>query len=459
MASNRDIRTAMLVDSEPAQQRFISALASRGGWRTIIASDTDTALAKLGTQEGMTLDAVLVDEGAPGMPIDAFVSELRRWRPGLPLIAITMRGSVAIAVAAMRAGASDFVQKPIAPDRLLCALDRLVGNSSGELRPLTEKLRVPLAFDEIVGSCPNFRSALAIAAKAARARVPVLINGKAGTGKEVLARAIHGSSPRAKGPLVLVDCSVVSPGLIASGLFGHERGAFPGAFDRQVGRLVQADGGTIIIDQVECMPLDTQQRLVEFLRTGEVQTIGGTIKHNVDVRVVATASSPLDKLIADGHFREDLFFALAAAQLTLPALTDRRSDIGPLGIADDALRLLVAYAWPGNVRQLQDVLFRAAITCRSDMLTLVDFPAIEAALGGAGSSGDDNAVAINGEAIGVTLYMPDGNLRPLEDIEADVIRLAIGHYRGRMSEVARRLGIGRSTLYRKLSDLGIDTAA
>jgi DNA-binding NtrC family response regulator len=476
MASNRDIRTAMLVDSEPAQQRFISALASRGGWRTIIAGDTDTALAKLGTQEGMTLDAVLVDEGAPGMPIDEFVSELRRWRPGLPLIAITMRGSVAIAVAAMRAGASDFVQKPIAPDRLLSSLDRLVGNSSGELRPLTEKLRVPLAFDEIVGSCPNFRSALAIAAKAARARVPVLINGKAGTGKEVLARAIHGSSPRAKGPLVLVDCSVVSPGLIASGLFGHERGAFPGAFDRQVGRLVQADGGTIIIDQVECMPLETQQRLVEFLRTGEVQTIGGTIKHNVDVRVVATASSPLDKLIAEGHFREDLFFAIAAAQLTLPALTDRRSDIGPLtrhlltrignlpglrplGIADDALRLLVAYAWPGNVRQLQDVLFRAAITCRSDMLTLADFPAIEAALGGAGSSGDDNAVAINGEAIGVTLYMPDGNLRPLEDIEADVIRLAIGHYRGRMSEVARRLGIGRSTLYRKLSDLGIDTAA
>ena len=476
MASNRDIRIAMLVDNEPAQQRFISALASRGGWRTIIAGDTDTALAKLGTQEGLALDAVIIDEGAPGHPVEHFVAELRRWRPGLPVIAITMRTSVATAVAAMRAGASDFVQKPIAPDRLLSSLERLVGNTNGELRPLTEKLRVPLGFDEIVGSCPNFRSALAIAAKAARARVPVLINGKAGVGKEVFARAIHGASPRAKGPLVLVDCSVVSPGLIASGLFGHERGAFPGAFDRQIGRLMQADGGTIIIDQVECMPAETQQRLAEFIQSGEVQMIGGTIKHKVDVRIIATASSPLERLIADGYFREDLYYAISTAQLTLPGLTDRRSDIGPLtrhlltrigqlpgmrplGITDDALRLLAAYAWPGNVRQLQDVLFRAAIGCAGDVLTLADFPAVDAAIGGAAAPEDEGTVNINGEAIGVTLYMPDGHLRPLEDIEADVIRLAIGHYRGRMSEVARRLGIGRSTLYRKLSDLGIDTAA
>ena len=476
MASNRDIRTAMLVDSEPAQQRFISALASRGGWRTIIAPDTDTALAKLGTQEGLALDAVIIDEGAPGHAVEQFVMELRRWRPGLPVIAITMRTSVATAVAAMRAGASDFVQKPIAPDRLLSSLDRLVGNTSGELRPLTEKLRVPLGFDEIVGSCPNFRSALAIAAKAARARVPVLINGKAGVGKEVFARAIHGASPRSKGPLVLVDCSVVSPGLIASGLFGHERGAFPGAFDRQIGRLMQADGGTIIIDQVECMPAETQQRLIDFIQSGEVQMIGGTIKHKVDVRIIATSSSPLDRLIADGYFREDLYYAISAAQFTLPSLTDRRSDIGPLtrhlltrlgqlpglrplGITDDALRLLAAYAWPGNVRQLQDVLFRAAIGCPGDVLTLGDFPAVDAAIGGVATPEEEGTVTINGEAIGVTLYMPDGHLRPLEDIEADVIRLAIGHYRGRMSEVARRLGIGRSTLYRKLSDLGIDTAA
>ena len=132
--------------------------------------------------------------------------------------------------------------------------------------------------------------------------------------------------------------------------------------------------------------------------------------------------------------------------------------MGPIGVTDDALRLLAAYAWPGNVRQLQDVLFRAAVDSETDVLTSADFGAIEAALGG-GSRASDGNIAINGEAIGVTLYLPDGNLRPLEEIEADVIRLAIGHYRGRMSEVARRLGIGRSTLYRKLSDLGIDTAA
>lgn len=478
MASMRDTRMVMIVDSEPAQQRFLSALVSRGGWRSIVAPDADTALARLGTQDGMALDAVLVDQGAPGMEIGEFVAELRRWRPALPLIVITMRNGVEVAVRAMRAGASDFVQKPIAPDRLLSALDRLVapGAAQGELRPLTEKLRAPLAFEEIIGSSPNFRSALAIAAKAARARVPVMINGKPGTGKEVFARAIHGASPRARGPLVMVDCSAVSPGLIASGLFGHERGAFPGAFDRQVGRLAQADGGSIIIDHVECIPLDTQAKLVEFLNSGEVQMIGGAMRQSVDVRIIATSASPLDKLIEAGHFREDLYYALSTAQFTLPSLSERRGDVGPLarhlltrigdlpgmnpiGITDDALRLLAAYAWPGNARQLQDVLFRAAVASETDVLTAADFSAIEAALGGRTAVSGEGDVAINGEAIGITLYLPDGNLRPLEEIEADVIRLAIGHYRGRMSEVARRLGIGRSTLYRKLGDLGIDTAA
>src|SRR3546814_4014354 len=179
---------------------------SRGGWRSVIAGDTYTSLARLGTQEGMALDAVLVDQGAPGAPIADFVAELRRLRPALPLIVITMRGGVETAVAAMRDGASDFVQKPIAPDRLLGALDCVASDAGpqGELRPLTEKLRAPLAFEEIIGSSPNFRSALAIAAKAARARVPVMINGKPGTGKEVFARAIHGASPRARGALVMV---------------------------------------------------------------------------------------------------------------------------------------------------------------------------------------------------------------------------------------------------------------
>ncbi|WP_033073374.1 sigma-54-dependent transcriptional regulator [Sphingopyxis sp. MWB1] len=477
MASSRDIRTVMIVDSEPAQQRFLSALIARGGWRSVAVGDTDTALAKLGTQEGMTLDAVLVDQGAPGTPLPAFIAELRRWRPALPVIVVTMRNGVEVAVAAMRAGANDFVQKPIAPDRLLGAIERIItpDGPQDELRPLTEKLRAPLAFEEIIGSSPNFRSALAIAAKAARARVPVLINGRPGTGKEVFARAIHSASPRARAPLVMVDCSAVSPGLIGSGLFGHERGAFAGAFDRQIGRLVQADGGSIIIDHVECIPLDTQAQLVEFLNSGEVQMIGGAIRQSVDVRIIATSASPLDKLIEAGHFREDLYYALSAAHLTLPSLSERRGDVGPLtrhllnrisglpgmsqiGITDDALRLLAAYAWPGNVRQLQDVLFRAAVASATGVLTAADFPAIDGALGGVGATSDAQ-VAINGEAIGVTLYLPDGNLRPLEDIEADVIRLAIGHYRGRMSEVARRLGIGRSTLYRKLSDLGIDTAA
>lgn len=480
MSSNREHRTILIVDSDPSQQRFLAALLGRGGWRAALVDTTDGGLDYVGSHHGEGLDAVLLDCRAEGMAIAAFVAEICRWRPQAPIIAITDHGSVNDAIIVMRAGATDFVQKPLVADRLLEALERATRNNPAkeELRPLTEKLRANLAFDEIVGSSPNFRNALAIAAKGARARVPLLINGRTGTGKGVFARAIHAASPRARAPLMLLDCSSVAPGLIASGLFGHERGAFPGAFDRQIGQLPRADGGTIIIDHVECIPMETQARLMQFLSTGDVIMIGGNNRQHVDVRIIATSSGSLERLVETGHFREDLFFALSATQLTLPTLSERRSDIAPLArhllarigtlpsmpaasITDEALRVLAAYAWPGNVRQLQDVLFRATLASESGILTPESFSQVQAAVGEITSSSRvrDQNIAVHGEAVGVTLYQPDGHLRPLGDIEADVIRLAIGHYRGRMSEVARRLGIGRSTLYRKLADLGIDTAA
>ena len=467
-------RLLMLIDDEPAQRRLVAALAARGGWRAIFAADGEMAIATLGTQDGMQLDAILLDHWALDADAGALIAELRARRPALPLLMLTANGSVAHAVAAMRSGATDFLVKPLAPDRLLAALDAAVaGTDAGELRPLTEKIPALLAFDEIVGSSPDFRSALAIAAKAARARVPMLIEGESGVGKEVVAEAIHAASPRAKRNMVTVNCGAIPANLVESELFGHEKGAFTGAFERKIGRFADADGSTILLDEIGEMPLDAQVKLLRVLQSGEVHPIGARHPREVDVRVIAATNKRLIDEVEAGRFREDLYYRLNVVQVTIPPLRERTGDIPALarhllariadqpglralGITDDALALLGQYDWPGNVRQLQNALFRAAVLCDGAALTRADFPQI-AALGLRRPAGATvSTMATSG---GVTLFHTDGNLRALDEIEADVIRLAIGHYRGRMTEVARRLGIGRSTLYRKLGELGIDNAA
>ena len=469
-------RLLMLIDEEPAQRRLVAAIAARRGWRAVFANDGEMAIAMLGTQDGMQLDAILLDHWAPEADATALITELRARRPALPVLMLTANGSVAHAVAAMRAGATDFLVKPLAPERLLSALDAAVaGKTAGELRPLSEKIPALLAFDEIVGSAPDFRAALAIAAKAARARVAVLLEGESGVGKEVVAEAIHAASPRHTKPIVRVNCGAIPANLVESELFGHEKGAFTGAFERKIGRFQEADGGTIFLDEIGEMPLEAQVKLLRVVQSGEVQPIGARHASQVDVRVIAATNKTLLTEVEEGRFREDLYYRLNVVQVTIPPLRDRAGDIAPLarhllariaeqpglrplGITDDALALLGGYDWPGNVRQLQNALFRAAVLCDGDALTRADFPQIAQLAGGrpAGGAQSHGGAA---QGAGVTLFKPDGNLRALEEIEADVIRLAIGHYRGRMTEVARRLGIGRSTLYRKLGELGIDQNA
>jgi DNA-binding NtrC family response regulator len=465
----------MLIDDEPAQQRLIAALAARGGWRTIVAADNETAIAMLGTRDGMMLDAIILDHAIPIGASAELVRELKERRPGLPILMLTAMNDVATAVEAMRAGVADFLVKPIAPDRLLAALDASVNDAtlSGELRPLTEKIPAILGFDEIVGSAPQFRAAMAIAAKGARARVPVLIEGEMGVGKEVVAEAIHTASPRAKRPMITVNCGAIAANLIESELFGHEKGAFTGAFTRQIGKLIDADTTTIFIDDICAMTPEAQVRLLSFLETGDVHAIGAKHPRESDVRVIAASNVPLAGEVAAGRFREDLLARLNIIHVTIPPLRDRTGDVPALarhllariakqpglrefGVTEAAMDLLVNYSWPGNVRQLQDALFRAAVLSEGDALTLSDFPHIAAQAQPHLAKAHQTASA---DGAGVTLYEADGHLRTLEAIEADLIRLAIGHYRGRMTEVARRLGIGRSTLYRKLAELGISDVA
>jgi DNA-binding NtrC family response regulator len=473
------MRSLLLVEADAGERRHLTAIAARAGWSVVCAACAESALCQLqgphGREERAAVHATLDEEGGP-----ALIAALRRDVPALPIIVLADSGSIATAVDAMRAGASDFLAKPVAPERMLEALaahaDRR--RAHGELAPISEKIAPDLSLEHLVGAAPDFRVALAVAAKAARNRLPILIIGEPGSGKETFARAIHSASLRAKGPLVSVDCKAVAANIIDSILFGHVPGAFPGAFGERVGSLVEANGGTLLLDDVGELPLETQRKLDRMLATGEVRPVGCNGSSSVDVRIIACASRPLDE-----GFDPDLAERLAATTVSLPALRDRSGDIPALArhllgrlssepgmrslsVGNDALAVLMRYGWPGNVRQLAGVLFRAALQADGRTLTAEDFPhiAIQSRFTGRRSDaatdiGKTSTDAALSGAPQVTLFLNDGHLRSLEDIEADIIRLAIGHYRGRMTEVARRLGIGRSTLYRKLGELGIDTAA
>ena len=472
MASD-DTRLLMLIDDEPAQSRLISALASREGWRTLVIDTEEAALERLRATGEQAISAILLDQWVPGEDACALIAEMKGITPATPILMLTASASPLLAVEAMRAGATDYLIKPVAPERLLQALRSATTRETprDELQPLSEKMSGVLDFDEMIGTAPAFRGALAQAAKAARGHGHVLIEGESGTGKETILRAMHASSPRAKAPFKAISVAGIPLNSIESLLFGHEQNAFPGAFEKQVGVLQNCDGATLFIDEIDRLELGVQQRLADMVGSGIVRPVGASHGFRVDVRLFGASDRPLSELADTGMFSRALYDVMAGTRIKLPALRERQGDIPALvrhflnrigeqpgltrhSITDSALSLLTAYDWPGNVRQLQAALFRAAVFCDEESLTTDSFPQLMEMVGELSRNADPRQ-----QGMGVLLYSEDGNLRPLEDIEADVIRLAIVHYSGRMTEVARRLGIGRSTLYRKLSTLGIDSAA
>ncbi|MDQ3483690.1 MAG: sigma-54 dependent transcriptional regulator [Pseudomonadota bacterium] len=476
---NDAIRSLLLIDADAAERRRISAIACRAGWTVVGADGLETAIALLQGPYGTEVKVALLGSWEQ-LSSQALIDALRSCYPGLPVLVLTNNDPLPVAADVLRAGATDFLGKPVAPERLLEALAAAADRRrpTGELTPLAEKLASVLTLDQLVGATPDFRSSLAVAAKAARNRLPILIVGEPGTGKETFATAIHAASLRARSPLVALDCKSVAANLIDSELFGHEPGAFPGAFSSKDGKLVAANGGTLLLDDVTAMPASTQEMLDRTLATGEVRPVGCNGSRSVDVRVIATSNRPLPP-----EFNPLLRERLESTIVALPPLRERSSDlpaltrhllarfaeqqlIRPLTIDNDALTVLMRYGWPGNVRQLASVLLRAAVQIDSGSLGTQDFPHIATQSRFSGRATDivpqlskhSSDAAVNGVGA-VTVFDDEGHIRTLEEIEADLIRLAIGHYRGRMTEVAKRLGIGRSTLYRKLGDIGIDTAA
>jgi len=442
--------------------------------------------------KGDQIVCVLLDLVMPDMDGLEVLKKLRSSHAELPVIVLTAKGGIDSAVEAMRAGANDFLVKPASPERIGVSIRNQlkIGTLSGEVTRLKKKSENRLVFDDLVARSSEMKQVFRLGQRAAQSTIPILIEGESGSGKELVARAIQGSSDRSGRPFVTVNCGAIPENLVESILFGHEKGSFTGATDKHLGKFQEADGGTLFLDEIGELKLDMQVKLLRALQEGEVDPIGSKRPSKVDVRIISATNRDLAEQTRLGQFREDLYYRLNVFPIFVPPLRERREDIPALarhfitrfaaeenkpvsGLTPDAAELMERFNWPGNVRQLENTIFRAVVLCDNNQLDVADFPQIAAAMGvdtkrrsthaampDAARGGDNHhhhhAPVASHSPYGFSAVDGAGHMRKLEDIESEMIRLAISRYDGHMSEVARRLGIGRSTLYRKLKELGLE---
>ncbi len=494
----------LIVEDDPAQRRILEELVKRFGFEPVPVDGAAKGIDTLKSQSGGLIELIILDLNMPGMNGLEFLEKLQTVRGDLPVIVQTAQGSIETVIKAMRAGADDFVVKPISPERLKVSIQNLlkVNALTEEVKRLNKKVGGALTFDDLIASSPAMANVMRLGRRGAQSNIPILIEGESGVGKEMIARAIQGESDRAGKSFVAVNCGAIPENLVESILFGHEKGAFTGATSKHAGKFLEADGGTLFLDEVAELPLDMQVKLLRAIQEGEIDPVGGRKPVKVSIRLVSATNRNMIEMVKAGQFREDLYYRLNVFPVMVPPLRDRKDDIPALtdhfitrfaaeegrkvrGIEPTALGLLQAYSWPGNVRQLENTIFRAIVLCEGDVLELQDFPQIAALVDGyeikipaappapvkpalpqgtaaiAGSSAvgrSAGATVSDGMALGIPAVTDGGHIRKLEEVEADMIRLALNRYRGQMSEVARKLGIGRSTLYRKMKDLGLEEA-
>jgi DNA-binding NtrC family response regulator len=502
----------LIVDDDPVQRRLLENIITRTGYEAVVAEGGDAAVALLMGAD--RFDAVVLDLVMPDLDGLGVLAKMREASLTIPVIVQTAHGGIDNVVTAMRAGATDFVVKPVGAERLQVSLRNALTASAlaGELNRIKRSRAGTLTFRDIVTRSARMHAVIRTAEKAAGSAIPVLIEGQSGVGKELVARAIHGTGDRRAKPFVAVNCGAIPDNLVESILFGHEKGAFTGATDRHTGKFVEASGGTLFLDEVSELPPAAQVKLLRAIQENEVEPVGARKPVRVDVRIISATNRDLITDVMQGRFREDLFYRLHVFPISVPPLAERPEDIPELvrhflarfaaeeakrvtAISAEALALLSAYRWPGNVRQLENAVFRAVVLAEGSEIGVAEFPQIAQAasaplppiatmpsldspldaprldvsgLDGPGLDGPGLAAPAHSEspvtdsfpaALYARLALLDatGDIRPLEEIESEVIRFAIAHYRGQMSEVARRLQIGRSTLYRKLDSLGLAT--
>jgi DNA-binding NtrC family response regulator len=485
--------TILIVDDDPVQRRLLEAMARRFGYEPMIAADGAEALASLTGPRSGDIDVVILDLVMPDLDGMGVLAQMRERAIVKPVIVQTAHGSIDTVISAMRAGATDFVVKPVGAERLQVSIKNAMRMDAleTEVRRINRQASNNLTFKDLVTKSPEMARVIRLGERTAKSTIPVLIEGESGVGKELVARAIQGASDRRGKTFVTVNCGAIPENLVESLLFGHEKGAFTGATEKHAGKFVEANGGTLFLDEIGELPLATQAKLLRAIQHGEIDPVGGRKTIKVDVRIISATNRNLIELVRQGRFREDLFYRLNVFPISIPALRARREDVPDLaraflahfaasekkrirGFSAEAMALIMSFDWPGNVRQLENAVFRAVVLSDSDEITIAELPQIAAQVAGfpvkvppLRSEPAPSLPERAPEMVRVEVRDPNvlklldehGDVRDIEELEADIIRFAKSHYRGHLTEVARRLKIGRSTLYRKLKQYGLDDGA
>ncbi|MBK1727407.1 nitrogen regulation protein NR(I) [Halorhodospira neutriphila] len=462
-----------VIDDDRSIRWVLEKALQRAGYRVHCYASGDAALAEL---DGVQPAALITDIRMPGTDGLALLERLRGSTPQLPIIVITAYSDLDAAVASYEGGAFEYLPKPFDVDEAVALVHRAVASR----RAAPEGAEPGEGSSEILGEAPAMQEVFRAIGRLSRSSVTVLITGESGTGKELVARALHRHSPRAAGPFVALNMAAIPHELMESELFGHERGAFTGAQQTRRGRFEQAHGGTLFLDEIGDMPPELQTRLLRVLADGEFYRVGAHTAMQVDVRVIAATHQDMDRRVAEGLFREDLYHRLNVIRIQLPALRERREDIPALArhflaaaareldvepkrLSGEVERYLMGLEWPGNVRQLENTCRWLTVMASGQEVVPEDLPA-ELRAPGAGSAA---APAAPGAADWQTplaqwaeAALGEGRDDLLDEalpaLERILIRAALAHSGGHRQEAARRLGWGRNTLTRKIKELGLE---
>lgn len=446
--------TILIIDDEKNIREGLAASLELEGYNTVLAENGKQGLELVSRGD---IDLVITDLRMPEVTGEQVLEKVTSESPGVPVIVLTGHGSIDAAVDAMRNGAYDFLTKPLSLDRLALIVKRALQGRELALqhRELQEELNGKKVFESIIGKSAEMQKVFEKVRRVADSKASVLITGESGVGKELIANAIHNLSSRKNNSLIKVHCAALSENLLESELFGHEKGAFTGAISRKRGRFELAHGGTIFLDEIGEINQNVQIKLLRVLQDKKFERVGGEETVEVDVRVVAATNKDLLKEIAEGRFREDLYYRLNVVHIDVPPLRERKEDI-PLmvtsfikefaeengkkiqGIDSKARIALYNYDWPGNIRQLRNCIESAVVMCEKDIVTVDDLPP------GIISNNDSNTVNI---PLGI----------PMNDVEKLVIQQNLAFNKGNKTKTAELLQIGRKTLHRKIEEYKIDT--